>query len=323
MKSIFRCTIILLGVALIIGITPFASSGETFPSKNIVIIMPHGPGGGGDVATRILSAGMEKYLKVPVIIKNVPGGGSTRGMTNLWRSKPDGHTIAMNYVQHNCNANIFSKVEFDTRKFELVGQFVRVDYVLGVPKNGQFQTVDAIKNSKSPVRYCGSGWTSNGSIAMLSLAEEAGFPVAPVVGFSGASSSLIGMLSGECDVMPSGAAIKNFIDRGDMVPIMVFSEERYEFYPEVPTLKEFGFPENLATIGSLNYVLWAPPKTPKDRLKILEEAMLKSTHDNEAKLKAMTCLPAARTGEQTRKIVSDTYNAFDKYKGVLEKYKKD
>src|SRR5215467_6268433 len=68
-----------------------------FPNKNIQFVIPYAPGGGFDVYVRFVGPVMEKYLpnKVNIVPINVPAGGGSRGVAQLYRSRPDGYTIGI------------------------------------------------------------------------------------------------------------------------------------------------------------------------------------------------------------------------------------
>src|SRR4051812_6896092 len=72
-----------------------ASSG--FPAKNIQFIIPYAPGGGFDSYVRFISPVIEKYLapSVSIVPINVTAGSGSRGITQLYRAKPDGYTIGI------------------------------------------------------------------------------------------------------------------------------------------------------------------------------------------------------------------------------------
>src|SRR6478672_11630489 len=74
-----------------------ARSAAAFPTKNIQFVIPYAPGGGFDVYPRVVAPVMEKYLpnKVNIVPINVPSGGGSRGVAQLYRAKADGYTIGI------------------------------------------------------------------------------------------------------------------------------------------------------------------------------------------------------------------------------------
>src|SRR4051812_15602775 len=66
---------------------------QTYPSRQITLIVPFPPGGSTDVAARIMAEKMRPVLGQPVIIENVGGAGGSIAVGRLARAAPDGYTI--------------------------------------------------------------------------------------------------------------------------------------------------------------------------------------------------------------------------------------
>ena len=58
------------------------------------MIVPFAAGGGTDIGTRIVTKYAEKYLGQPLVVKNIDGGGSEVGVTEMVNSPADGYTIS-------------------------------------------------------------------------------------------------------------------------------------------------------------------------------------------------------------------------------------
>src|SRR6266446_7751274 len=68
---------------------------QTYPSRPITVIVPFAPGGGTDVAARIITDHMARTLGQQFVVQNVVGAGGTVGSTRAMRADPDGYTIEM------------------------------------------------------------------------------------------------------------------------------------------------------------------------------------------------------------------------------------
>src|ERR1700754_1488727 len=68
-----------------------------YPNKNIQFVIPYAPGGGFDIYVRAVTPVMEKYLpkKVSIVPFNIASGAGSRGVSQLYRSRPDGYTIGI------------------------------------------------------------------------------------------------------------------------------------------------------------------------------------------------------------------------------------
>src|SRR5580692_8964220 len=93
-----RALIIGAGIAApTLALPRLARAAAAFPNKNIQFVIPYAPGGGFDVYVRVIAPVMEKYLpnKVTIVPINVAAGAGSRGVTQLYRSKPDGYTVGI------------------------------------------------------------------------------------------------------------------------------------------------------------------------------------------------------------------------------------
>jgi tripartite-type tricarboxylate transporter receptor subunit TctC len=100
----------------------------------------------------------------------------------------------------------------------------------------------------------------------------------------------------------------------------VLDQKRSPDFPDVPTIGELGH-KDLGVL-SLDYWLMAPPQTPKARLQVLEEALMKTLKDPEflAWAKGANVEPGPLSGEDTAKMALSLFTLFEPYKGDMEKY---
>lgn len=318
----FYFIVVLLVILMFSLIAPFSAFAETYPSKAIELIVPYGPGGGGDIAARRLATTMAENLGVPVVVKNLPGAGGISGFTTLWRSKADGYTIGMYYAQIACTTKILSKVQYDPMKFEVIGQFALNNSILAVPKDSPYKFVSDFKTADKKVRFCVINKTSNRTVAGLALAEEMKIPLSLVTGYKSGASTILGIMKGEGDFVIYGSALKRYIDSGDVVPLMQLTDNASALLPDVPTLKDSGLPSYLGKLSDLSYVLWAPPGTSKEKIEKLQEAMQKSVIANEQWFKDNFYLPNYVAGADFKKELADIYDYFSKYKDIVLKYER-
>ena len=314
-----------LGIAavgiILASFLPAQSMADKFPSKPINLIVPYGPGGGADVTGRKIAAAMEKYLGVPVVCKNVPGAGGIAGFTTLWRSKPDGYTIGIYYAQIASSTSILKKTEYDPFKFEIIGQMCYDYSLLAVPKGYPFRSVRDFKKSEKPVRFCIMSYTSTRTFGGLGIAESLGFPISLVSGYKGGASTVMGIMKGEGDFVILSSTVHRFAKAGDVIPILSVSEKKSPEYPNIETLEEAGLPKYLAKLTDLYYVLWAPPGAPKERLKVIEDAMVKAVHDNEKWFNDNYHYPQPIRGEDFKSTLKETYDFVYKYKDIVKNYR--
>src|SRR3982751_6927359 len=87
-------------IALIAGMlgasaAPVQAKAQSWPTRNISIIVPFPPGGQADLAARPVALALEKLLGKSVVVDNRSGAGGLSGNAAAGRAEPDGHTLLM------------------------------------------------------------------------------------------------------------------------------------------------------------------------------------------------------------------------------------
>lgn len=262
-----------------------SAASASFPSKNIVWIVPFSPGGGFDTYSRAIARVMPKYLpnQVNVVIKNVTGAGGRRGSASLYRSKPDGYTIGILNIQGLVAADYFIKKakEFELKKFVYLATIVTSHSGIFVPTNSPYKTLKDLQAAEK-VRFAISGVGSSSWINAVFIKEILKVPVHIVSGYAGSSQFVVAAIKGEADAVSSGDVTTEmrYIRAGEVRPILVFTLTPSQFLPDVPHVGGTPY-EVIARITPLDRVVVAPPGMPADLVKILEKALLNSLKDKE------------------------------------------
>ena len=71
------------------------ASAQNWPTRPVRIIIPLGPGGGGDVFTRLMAEELQKHFGQPFVVENRPGGGLNIGTRACAEAAPDGYTFCV------------------------------------------------------------------------------------------------------------------------------------------------------------------------------------------------------------------------------------
>src|SRR5215468_3959641 len=99
------------------------ASAQSYPSRPVTVIVPHGAGGPTDVTARIVTEHMRSTLGQALVIENVPVANGTLGIGRVARAKPDGYTIAFSAAgaTHVYNAAIYALPYDVVNDFEPIG----------------------------------------------------------------------------------------------------------------------------------------------------------------------------------------------------------
>jgi tripartite-type tricarboxylate transporter receptor subunit TctC len=256
-----------------------APAQAAWPEKNIDFIIPFGAGGGFDRTVRLIAPYVEKYLpsKVEVLPKNVAGAGGARGMTMVYRAKPDGYTISIaNMPGAALPALLGEASEYDLTKYTWIARLATAEYMLGASAKSKIRTVADLKNFGKPVKFTSTDASSTGYAATVIMGAVIGYKVHHLLGYSGSTEFIVAAVrgDGEATVAPV-ASLKQFVQSGDMKP--VFSTEEKSTMPSVPTVAAAGYPE-LTGLAVDRFVV-APPGLPTAIAQTLSDAFLKAMAD--------------------------------------------
>src|SRR5688500_13394535 len=98
--SLFIKLAVILAAAAGVGMPAAA---QYYPNRNVIIIVPFGPGGSADVYARFLGQHLSESLKRSFVIENRPGAGAVIGTDEVAKAAPDGYTLLMMSNTHTTN----------------------------------------------------------------------------------------------------------------------------------------------------------------------------------------------------------------------------
>ncbi|MCK4782718.1 MAG: tripartite tricarboxylate transporter substrate binding protein [Desulfobacteraceae bacterium] len=321
-KIIMAFIAICLAFSVIWSPTPAMAAKKGFPQKMITWIVPYNPGGGFDTYSRALARVIPKYLpnKVKIIIKNIPGAGSRRGASALYRSRPDGYTIGILNFPGLAAAALVKKTEFDLAKYVYVGRITISPYCLSVPKKSPYRTLEDLKQAKKPVRFPTTGKGATGDLTTRIANAVLKIPTQLISGYKTAPAGIVGTIRGDSDAVITGGLETHltFIESGDLSPILVFLPKRSKYLPNVPTAMELGYDGELSRLA-MHRLVAAPPGTPKEVIDILSKAMKASLEDEGlVKWSKETKRPLEwASGEESREIVIKFTKMLKQFKKVI------
>lgn len=261
---------------LISSLYALPATAQDYPSHPIKLVVPYAPGGGTDVAARALAELMGKSLGQPIIVENKGGGNTILGTVAVVNAEPDGYTILYatdaNLV---LNPLLYKNLPYDPeRDLAPIGLLADVVQMLAiapsVPARTIAEFVQYAKKHPGELAFGSAGLGGNGHLAAEMFIQDFKIQMLPVP-FRGTSPALTAILSGTVQVYSGtvGPAMPHIL-AGKMIPLGVFTAQRYSLLPDVPTIAESGMP---GFESSLRVGLVAPAKTPPDIIKLLNKAL--------------------------------------------------
>lgn len=260
---------------------PTAHAADSFPDKAITIVVPFPPGGTSDVMGRTMAKGMSEQLGVPVVVDNKGGGGTLIGSQYVAKSKPDGYTLLLAATPHAINPSLYKNIPYNTKEdFRTIAYLAEMPLVLAVSKDSKVNNlqdlIDSIKSDE--LTYGSSGVGGSPHLATeLFLKNIDG--KALHVPYKGSNPSVMDLVANRTDfAFDTLYLIMTQVDAGQLKPIAQTGAERHPRIPDVPTIKESGYPDYEVTSW---YSIAAPSATPDDVIEKLNVALNQTIKDKD------------------------------------------
>ena len=252
-----------------------------WPSKPMKLVVPFAPGGTTDVIGRMIGEYLGRRLGQNLVVENKPGKGASIGSSTVAHAAPDGYT----FVISNVAANAISPALYGDLDYDPVGSFTHISLaslnpsVLVVHPSFPAKTLaDYIAYARAnpdKLAFATSGPGSSNHILGVMLALKTGTKLVHVP-YRGAGpamqDTIAGIVPSMFDSLPSSAP---HIKAGKVRALAVSGEQRSPSFPDVPTMKESGYPD---LVSYSWFGLSGPAKLPPaivDRVATEMQAVLK------------------------------------------------
>jgi tripartite-type tricarboxylate transporter receptor subunit TctC len=275
--------LLLLASAICLAVTGGAHAQDKYPSKPVKIIVPYAPGGATDIVARLLGDQMRQQLGQTFVIENKPGAFGILAIEEMARARPDGYTLMIGNVSTNAITPVLFPAKFKISYDKDVVPVLRlVDipaFLLTTTKNFAPKTVPELiayaKANPGKVRYGTVGVGSYPHYDAAYFAKRAGdLDMIAIHNKAGASGVINDMVSGDSQMaLLNAASTAAMIKAGNLRPLATVNHQRLADYPDVPTMKEIGFPD----VGTIAWqAMFAPAGTPKEVLETLFKASVEA-----------------------------------------------
>ncbi|MBX9842821.1 MAG: tripartite tricarboxylate transporter substrate binding protein [Xanthobacteraceae bacterium] len=288
--------------ALIVPVgTAAPSKAQSYPSKQIELVVPFVAGGTTDTVARFISQRLSDQWGQPVIVSNRPGGGSSIGTNIVAKAAPDGHTLLVTTIAFAINASL-QKQPYDAIKdFTAISELSTIPLMLVVhpslPINNLKVFIEYSKAQPAGLDYATSGPGTSTHLAAEMFKAMTGAKLVHVP-FKGNAEVINALVGGHVKVhFALTASTLQHVRNGTLRVIAVTTEKRLPDLPDVPTIAELGYPAY--EISSWQGV-FAPAGTPKEivgRLNREIVAMLK-TPEVHARITREGAIPIGNAPEE-------------------------
>jgi tripartite-type tricarboxylate transporter receptor subunit TctC len=226
-----------------------AATGTTFasgyPTRPVRLIVPYPAGGGTDTVSRAVFERVATLLGQPFVVDNKAGAGTTIGLAELARSRPDGYTVGVGGSSDPLLPLLYDHLPFNpTADLAFVATLATVPIVLvagpGLPVRTMGELLALAKSRTAPLLYASAGVASPHHFAGIHLAGMSGLPLEHVP-YKGTAPALTDLLGGHVPLamlgLPSALA---YAKEGKLKILGVASAKRSALAPEIPTISEGG-----------------------------------------------------------------------------------
>ncbi len=210
--------------------------------KPMLIIVPFGPGGSGDISARMLAEAITRKTGRPVAVDNRPGASGIIGVEAARKGPADGSMLLLATTStHLANPSLFRKLPYNPNKdFRLVGSFGTGSTYLLVRPDAPYKTLDDLiqfaKQNPGKLNYGYFNATSNVSAALFAKAADISLTAVP---YKQVGQAMTELIAGQIQaVFTDTAQGDSLVSSGRLKPLAVHSNQRLKSYPQVPLIRE-------------------------------------------------------------------------------------
>lgn len=249
----YRRTIVQTLLAAATALGTFAATAQSaYPSRPLQMIVPFPAGGPVDVVARSFAQALDSKLNQRVVVLNRDGGSTTVGMNALLSAAADGYTFVYGPVTSlTVHLHWMKGLNFKADSFTPICQTFENIFILASKPDSRFTSFESVlaeaKANPGKVTYGHPGISSSPHLAGAELFQRAGANASDIA-FRGETPMLPVLLSGQVDL---GVVTTGFVTTHSLKPLAVFADRRLAQYPNVPTVKELGYPVSPSGYGGL------------------------------------------------------------------------
>ena len=309
--------VLILTCAAGILLSHAGAHAQAWPNKPIRIVVPFSAGGPADITSRNIAPRLTELLGQPIVVDNRAGANGVIGADNVIRSPADGYTMLMATASVAAiNMVTYAKPPYDTLRdlqpltpVMTTASLIVVHPSMPAKNLKEFVALAKIRPNQIAFGSAGMGGTLHLGLEMLMSDAKVKINHVPYKGAAPAVSDVIaGQISGMFVDLP---VISPYVKSGKVRALAVASEKRSQYFPEVQTAKEAGFPN----VEMTNYYgLLAPIKTPRDIVTRLHDAIVKTvtTPAVHEKLIAVGADPQTMSMEEFTRFIRADIGKWDK-----------
>jgi tripartite-type tricarboxylate transporter receptor subunit TctC len=310
-----------IAAAIVLGAVSISSSqAQDWPMRPIRIVVGFGPGGGTDIAARIVAEPLSKMLGQPVVVENRVGAGGTTAAEQVAKGPKDGSTMLRMSNAHVVSPAMYKSLRYDSvNDFQMVSMVGTAGLMLvtapGFPAKDLKGVIEHAKANPGKLNFGSPGIGTTQHFAFEYMKQMAGLDILHVP-YKSTPAVLTGLIAGEVQmVIELIQTVQGQVQAGTLRAIAVTSKDRFPTVPDIPTFAETGLPGyDVTSWYGLAFAAGTPAPIVEKTNKAMRELL--ATDSVRAQIAKVGALVKSSTPDELRAhIVSE----IDRWKAVREK----
>jgi len=268
---------VCFALAAAVWAAPGAYAQANWPDRPIKLIVPFAPGGGVDQTARELAHRLGERFGQPVVVENRPGAGGALGVRTLISSPSDGYTFVLATAgEVAITPTLNPQIGYDPLKdLAPVAIVVRAPNVMvvhpDVPAKNLSELIAYARTKPDMLSYATSGIGTAQHLAGELFNRMTGVRIQHIP-YKGSSQQVLDVIAKRVAITyASPAAVKPFMQKGQLLALGVTTPNRITTLPDVPAIGETVKGYQLESW----FALFAPAGTPAAIVEKLNQATVK------------------------------------------------
>ena len=265
---------------------PLTALSQSYPTKAIRWIVPYTGGGITDVVTRVVAQKMQGPLGQSIVVDNRPGANSILVSDLAAKAPPDGYTMVTVIAGYAANVTLYQgKLPFDPRKDLLPVSLAGIAPLIltannNLPAKDARELIAYAKANPGKLNFGSSGIGAAAHLTTELFKQTVGIDMVHVP-FKGTAPALTALMANDIQILVDvPSTLMPHVRGGKIKALAMFSKERIQGAPEVPTMAQAGGP----ALESSTWVMFmAPGGTPKPIIDRLAAETAKAINESDIK----------------------------------------
>ena len=296
------------GLAWIVVAFAASAVAQPYPARPVRMLVGFPPGGGTDIAARLLAPKLSEYLGQQFVVENRPGATTNIATDLVAKAPPDGHTLLFTTSAIAINMSLYKNLPFDAlRDFAPISVFAESPNLLVAHHSAGASVAELIANARAKpgaLNYSSAGAGTTQHLAGEVFKLRSGTQILHVP-YKGTAASLTAVIAGEVQFSFANVpAILGHVKNGRLRALAVAGPRRSDLMPEVPTMKESGVDGVEVPVW---YALLGPVAMPREVIATLASATARAARspDTRQRLVEQGADPVGNSPEEFTRLLRD------------------